>query len=128
VTFHFPLRVNGCNLVSVDRCDLKIRKKARDENVHRLTRLKALSWLLTAKLTKLGGSLTVTDFQTREVVFHSAALTAQPCRPVAGIANISCLNAVSERITAALLASGPIREFLCPPIATVVFTTPVLVN
>jgi len=107
---------------------LKIRKKARDENVHRLTRLKALSWPLTAEFTRLGRSSTVTDSQTREVVLHSAALTAQSCRPVAGIANITCLNAVSERVTAALLASGPIRDFLCPPIATVAFTTPVLVN
>jgi hypothetical protein len=101
----------------VDRCDLKIRKKARDKYAHRLTRLKALSRLLTVEPTKLGGGPTETDFQTYEVVLHSAALTAQACRPAASVANITCLNAVSERITAALPASGPTREFLCPPLS-----------
>ena len=114
MTFHFRLFLNGCNLATVDWCDLKLRKKARDKNAHRLIRLKVPSRILTAEPTRLGGGRT--DFQKHEGVLHSAGLAAQACGPVASVANITYLNAGSERVTAALPAIAPIREFLCPPI------------
>jgi hypothetical protein len=117
VTFSFPLFLNGCNLGTVDWCDLKLRKKARDKNAHRLIRLKALSRILTAEPARLGGGRTAADFQKHEDVLHPAALAAQARGPVASVANITYPNAVSERITAALPAIAPIREFLCPPIS-----------
>lgn len=123
-TFCFRLCPQWRKLVPVDRCDLNIRKKARDTNSHRLIRLKALSRLLIAKPTRLVGGLAITDFKGQDGILDATMRGAQVRIPVASVANIPCPNARSGRATAALLACGSIGGFPCQAL----FITPVLIE
>ena len=77
MTFCFRLRPKWRRLVADDWCDLNRQKKARDTNFHRLIRLKALSRLLTAKLTRLVGRLAVTDFKGQDALRDAAMREAK---------------------------------------------------
>ena len=109
--------------MAVDRCDLNIRKKARDTNSHRLIRLKALSRLLTEP-TRLVGRLAVTDFKGQDAITDASMREAEVHIPAASAANIPRLNARGGRATAALLALRPFGGFPCPAL----FRTPVLIE
>lgn len=124
MTFCFRLRPKWRRLVADDWCDLNRQKKARDTNFHRLIRLKALSRLLTAKLTRLVGRLAVTDFKGQDALRDAAMREAKIHIPATEVANIPRLNSRSGRATTALLALGPIGGFLCPGL----FRTSVLIE
>lgn len=123
MTFYFRLRPQWRKLVTVDRCDLNIRKKARDTNSHRLIRLKALSRLLTAKPTRLVGGL-ATDFKGQVAILDALMRGTQVHIPVASVSNIQRLNSRTGPSTAALLVLGPIGGFPCPAL----FRTSVLIE
>jgi CRP-like cAMP-binding protein len=96
---------------------LEERHKARrDTDLDRLGRMHALSWLSLPELTKLGDLLTLANFKRHEVIVAENALGAEAHILLAGAANITCLNARSERVTVALVAPGPIPEFPHLPI------------
>ncbi len=94
------------------------RHKARHStDLDRLGRINALSWLSLPELTKLGDLLTLANFKRHEVIVGEDALASEAHILLAGAANITCLNARSERVTVALVAPGPIPEFPHLPIS-----------
>jgi CRP-like cAMP-binding protein len=96
---------------------LEERHKARrDTDLDRLGRMNALSWLSLPELTKLGDLLTLANFKRHEVIVGEDALASEAHILLTGAANITCLNARSERVTVALVAPGPIPEFPHLPI------------
>jgi hypothetical protein len=67
---------------------------------------------LTAKSTRIVERSAVADFKSKEVILRAAELAAQKVQiPVAGVANITCVNAGSEHATIALFGPGSIRVF-----------------
>jgi CRP-like cAMP-binding protein len=81
-----------------------------------LNRLKSLSFLTPLALRELATGLNSTDFKRREVIVPEKALAAGVHILLRGVAKITCLNRCGERITVALLAPGPIPEFLSLPV------------
>jgi hypothetical protein len=82
-----------------------------------LGRLKAFSWLSFPQLTGLASELNVADFKRHAVVLDENGLSAGANILLSGVAKISCLNARNERVTAALLAPGPLPEFPSLPLS-----------
>jgi CRP-like cAMP-binding protein len=97
---------------------LEERNKARrDTDLERLGRIDALSWLSLAELTRLIELLALANFKRHEVIVGQDALASEAHILLAGVANITCLNARSERVTVALVAPGPIPEFPILPVS-----------
>jgi CRP-like cAMP-binding protein len=97
---------------------LEERNKARrDTDLERLGRIDALSWLSLPELTRLIEQLALANFKRHEVIVGQDALASEAHILLAGVANITCLNARSERVTVALVAPGPIPEFPILPIS-----------
>jgi CRP-like cAMP-binding protein len=92
-----------------------------DSDVDRLSRLKTLSWLSVPELSLLAGTLTVTNFKRREVILHESAPAPEAQILLSGVARLTCRNTRGERVTAALLAPGPIPEFPAPPVSQFAF-------
>jgi CRP/FNR family cyclic AMP-dependent transcriptional regulator len=82
-----------------------------ESDLHRLTRLKALSWLSASEIGKLAGALVFTNFKRPQTILREAALTSDAHILLQGIARVTCRNARGERVTMALLAPGPIPQF-----------------
>jgi CRP-like cAMP-binding protein len=76
---------------------------------------KDLAWLSNAEITNLSGGLVIDKFKRNEVILGPARLATEAYILLSGVANISCLNAKSRRVTVALLAPGPIMEFPFEP-------------
>ena len=95
----------------------KPNKPRRDSDLERLGRIKALSWLSLPELTRLFELLALANFKRHEVIVAEDALASEAHFLLAGAANITCLNARSERVTVALVAPGPIPEFPVLPIS-----------
>jgi CRP-like cAMP-binding protein len=76
-----------------------------------------LSWLSLAELTRLVEVLTLANFKRHELIVSENALASEAHILLTGAANITCLNARSERVTVALVAPGPIPEFPVLPIS-----------
>jgi CRP/FNR family cyclic AMP-dependent transcriptional regulator len=89
----------------------------RDTDLERLGRINALSWLSLAELTRLVEVLTRANFKRHELIVSENALASEAHILLTGAANITCLNARSERVTVALVAPGPIPEFPVLPIS-----------
>jgi CRP-like cAMP-binding protein len=94
----------------------------RQENASRsdfdlLERLKPLSCLSAVALRELANGLNSANFRRREVILPEEALAAGVHILLTGVAKITCLNPCGERVTVALLAPGPIPEFLSFPIS-----------
>jgi CRP-like cAMP-binding protein len=89
----------------------------RDTDLERLGRINALSWLSLAELTRLVEVLTLANFKRHELIVSENALASEAHILLTGAANITCLNARSERVTVALVAPGPIPEFPVLPIS-----------
>jgi CRP-like cAMP-binding protein len=82
-----------------------------------LKRLKSLSFLSTVELGELARSLHSVNFYRGEVIFSEEMLAGGVHILLAGVAKITCLNGRDERMTVALLAPGPIPEFLSSPVS-----------
>ena len=68
-------------------------------------------------MRELGNNLHSKNFYKGEVIFPEEALTSGIHFLLAGVARITRLNRCNERVTAALLAPGPIPEFLSSPVS-----------
>lgn len=91
----------------LDRCDLKIRRKALDTNPHRLIRLVALARCLTAKSTRIVERFASADFEGDEVIHGAAELAAQNVLiSAAGLENLTRLKARRKHVTITLPAPG----------------------
>ena len=99
------------------------RNRARgDTDLERLGCVDTLSWLSLPELARLVELLTLANFKRHEVIFGEEALASDAHILLAGVANITCLNARSERVTVALVAPGPIPEFPVLPVSRGVFS------
>ena len=77
-----------------------------------LNRLEPLSFLSTSALRELASGLDSANFKKGEVVLPEEALAAGFHVLLRGAAKITCLNRCGERVMLALLAPGPLPEFL----------------
>ncbi len=82
-----------------------------------LNRLRTLAFLSDVELRELASALNSANFRKGEVIFPEEALAAGVHILLAGVAKITCLNRCGERVTVALLAPGPIPEFLFSPVS-----------
>lgn len=82
-----------------------------------LNRMKPLSFLSPAALRELASGLKSANFRRHEVILPEAELAAGVHILLRGVAKITCLNHCDERVTVALLAPGPIPEFLALPVS-----------
>ena len=89
-------------------------KTLRETDLERLGRLKIFSWLTPAEVKVLGNSLAMSNYERRQVMFCESELGNEAHVLIAGIGRITCLNANNERVTAALIAPGPIPELPSP--------------
>jgi CRP-like cAMP-binding protein len=77
--------------------------------------VKDLSWLSAAEMTNLVDGLAMGNFKRHEVILGDARLVTEAYILLSGVANISCLNAKSERVIVALIPPGPIPDFPFQP-------------
>ena len=82
-----------------------------------LNRMKPLSFLSPAALHELATALNSGNFRRREVIIPEEELAAGLHVLLRGVAKITCLNPVGQRVTIALLAPGPIPQFGSLPVS-----------
>ena len=92
-------------------------KNANRSDLDLLCRLTPLSFLSADELRELARALHSRNFRKGEVIFPEEALTEGVHFLLAGVAKITCLNRGRVRVTVALLAPGPIPEFLSSPVS-----------
>ena len=88
-----------------------------DADLARLGRIKSLSWLSQSELALLVSALTLTNHKRHTVILREGALARDAHILLSGIARITCRNSRNERVTAALLAPGPIPQFPTMPVS-----------
>ena len=92
------------------------QKNATCTDFDLLNRLKPLSFLSPAALRELASGLSSANFRKREVILPQEALAAGVHILLRGVAKITCLNPSGQRVTIALLAPGPIPQFISLPV------------
>src|ERR1019366_717724 len=92
-------------------------QKNATRDVDLLSRLKPLSFLSPDALLELASGLNSVNFRRREVVLPEEALAAGVHILLRGVAKITCLNAAGQRAAIAILAPGPIPQFVSLPIS-----------
>jgi CRP/FNR family cyclic AMP-dependent transcriptional regulator len=90
-------------------------KTLRESDLERLGRLDIVSWLTPPELEVLSASLAKSNYERGEVIFRGSAVASNARVLLAGIAQVTWLNASDKRVTLALIAPGPIPE-LPPPL------------
>jgi len=88
-----------------------------DNDLDKLSRLKALSWLSASELGLLADALALADFKRPQIILRQDALASDAHILLKGIARITCRNARNERVTIALLPPGPIPGFPSLPLS-----------
>jgi CRP-like cAMP-binding protein len=91
-------------------------KSLRETDFEKLGRLKIFSWLSSAEVKALGGSLQMLNFQRNEVIFRESTVVTDAHVLVSGIARVTCLNGRGDRVTVALIAPGAIPGFPILPV------------
>src|ERR1019366_2449116 len=81
-----------------------------------LNRLKPLSFLSPDALRELASGLNSANFRRREVILPEEVLAAGVHILLRGVAKITCLSQTGQRVTIALLAPGPIPQFVSLPV------------
>jgi len=66
----------------------------RETDFERLGRLKIFSWLTPTEVKVLGTSLAMVNYRRREEIFRECELANEAHVLIAGIARITCLNAI----------------------------------
>src|SRR5580658_7635128 len=122
VTFHFLSSLQRGYVEGLDGANLNERNTARETDLDRLSRLKALSWLSPSELTLLVGALVLANYKRHSVILREVALAQDAHILLAGIARITCRNARNERVTVAMLAPGPIPEYPALPLSRSAFS------
>jgi len=93
------------------------QKYAGPTDLDSLNRLKPFSCLPADALRELASGLNSANFQRSEVILAEEALATGVHILLKGVAKITCLNPCGQRVTVALLAPGPIPEFLSLPVS-----------
>src|ERR1700678_1034039 len=117
VTFHFLSSLQRGYVEGLDGANLNERNTARETDLDRLSRLKALSWLSPSELKLLASALSFSNYKQHELILQDVALAQGAHILLAGIARITCRNTRNERVTVALLAPGPIPDFPALPLS-----------
>ncbi|MGB3551182.1 MAG: Crp/Fnr family transcriptional regulator [Candidatus Binatus sp.] len=81
-----------------------------------LNRLKPLSFLSPDALLELASCLNSANFRRREVILPEEEFAAGVHILLRGVAKITCLSHSGQRVTIALLAPGPIPQFVSLPV------------
>jgi CRP/FNR family transcriptional regulator, cyclic AMP receptor protein len=81
-----------------------------------LNRLKLLSFLSPDALLELASCLNSANFKRREVILSEQEFAAGVHILLRGVAKITCLSHSGQRVTIALLAPGPIPQFVSLPV------------
>jgi hypothetical protein len=79
-------------------------RKARETDLDRLSRLKALSWLSPSELKLLASALLFSNYKRHALILRDVAVAQGAHILLSGIARITCRNPGNERVTVALLA------------------------
>jgi CRP-like cAMP-binding protein len=82
-----------------------------------LNQLKPLSFLSSLALKELAQGLESVNFKRGQIILPEKELAAGVHFLLRGAAKITCLNASRRRVTIALLAPGPIPQFVSLPIS-----------
>ena len=81
-----------------------------------LNRLEPLSFLSPDALLELASCLNSANFRRREVILPEEEFAARVHILLRGVAKITCLSQTGQRVTIALLAPGPIPQFVSLPV------------
>ena len=92
------------------------QKNAPRTDLDLLHQLKPLSFLSPDALLELASCLNSANFRRREVILAEEALSAGVHILLRGVAKITCLSQAGQRVTIALLAPGPIPQFVSLPV------------
>ena len=92
------------------------------------SRMKPLSFLSEVALRELARSLHYANFKRGEVIFPEEALAAGVHILLMGVAKITWVNQANRRVTVALLALGPVPEFVSPSVSQWYFRWEALSN
>jgi len=92
------------------------QKNATRTDLDLLNRLKSLSFLSPVALHELESALNSANFKRRQVILPQEALAAGVHILLRGVAKITCLSQDGQRVTIAMLAPGPIPQFVSLPI------------
>ena len=93
------------------------QKNATCTDLDLLNRLKPLSFLSPDALRELASGLDLANFRRHEVIIPEEGLAAGVHILLRGVAKITCLNRSGQRVTIALLAPGPIPQFVSLPVS-----------
>ncbi len=93
------------------------QKNAAPTDFDLLNQLKPLSFLSPGALHELASGLSSANFRRREVILPEEELAAGLHILLRGVAKITYLNPAGLRVTAALLAPGPIPQFGSLPVS-----------
>jgi CRP-like cAMP-binding protein len=93
------------------------QKNATFTDFDLLNRMKPLSFLSPAALHELASGLDSANFGKRAVVIPEEELAVGLHILLRGVAKITCLNPAGQRVTIALLAPGPIPQFVSLPVS-----------
>jgi Crp-like helix-turn-helix domain len=94
---------------------LNEKNPSRENDLDRLSRLKALSWLSPSELKLLVSALSVANYKRNALILRDVSLAEGAHILISGIARITCRTAQNQRVTVALLAPGPIPDFPALP-------------
>jgi CRP-like cAMP-binding protein len=91
-------------------------RNATHTDLDLLNRLKPLSFLSPVAMHELTSRLNPANFSRRQVIFTEEALASGVHILLRGVAKITCRNAAGQRVPIAILAPGPIPQFVSLPI------------
>jgi CRP-like cAMP-binding protein len=92
------------------------RKNSAPTDFDFINQLKSLSFLSPIARQNLACQLDSADFRRGESILHEEDLAAGVHILLRGVAKITCLNPTGRRVTIALLAPGPIPQFVSLPV------------
>ena len=103
-------------LVAGKASEMDRMKNAATTDFDLLNQLKPLSFLSHVALHELATTLDSSNFSRREVVLSEKDLAAGVHILLRGVAKITCLRPTGKRVTIALVAPGPIPQFVSLPV------------
>ena len=92
------------------------RKNAAPADFDFINQLKSLSFLSPVALQDLASQLDSKDFRRGAPILHEEDLAAGVHILLRGVAKITCLNPAGRRVAIALVAPGPIPQFVSLPV------------
>jgi CRP-like cAMP-binding protein len=96
---------------------LKATRNSPGNDLDKLSRIKALSWLSSSETRLLATRLVIADFKQSEVMFDQLTSVSEAHILLKGMARITCQNAHGQRIPIAIIAPGLIAELPSAPLS-----------